>query len=166
MTKIQSGHHDIDATDSRQFVAFQLGSREYSIDIMAVREIRGWSQTTKIPKASETVLGVINLRGSILPIIDLRILFEMEPTKEQSSNVVIIIVADGRLFGLLVDGVSDILTVPTSQIQPTPSAENAGRRAAVVTELASMDGRLVGVMSLARLVEQSDLQAPTDTLLL
>ena len=136
------------STAPRQFVVFYLGEREYAVDILAVREIRGWTEVTAIPNAPPAVLGVVNLRGTIVPILDLRVCFAQEATTPNRSHVVIILQIGEQLMGLLVDGVSDILTVRASDIQPTPSLQGAGL--AVVPELVTIDKRIVGVLALER----------------
>jgi len=110
------------ATDenSHQFMTFALGEEEYGIDIMAVREIKGWTDTTTIPNAPSHVRGVINLRGVIVPIFDLRVRFGMGRTEATKMHVVIIVSIETRIVGLLVDTVSDIIAVNRNEIRPVP----------------------------------------------
>src|SRR5271157_4702862 len=95
----------------KQFISFKIGSEEYAIDIMAVREIKGWTETTALPNQPDYILGVMNLRGIIVPVYDLRCRFGMGLTEASRSHVVIIVAARDRMAGLLVDAVSDILTI-------------------------------------------------------
>jgi purine-binding chemotaxis protein CheW len=103
-----------------QFMTFALGEEEYGIDIMAVREIKGWTDTTTIPNAPSHVRGVINLRGIVVPIFDLRVRFGMGRTEATKMHVVIIVSIETRTVGLLVDAVSDIIAVNKDDIRPVP----------------------------------------------
>ncbi|WP_257169953.1 chemotaxis protein CheW [Bradyrhizobium sp. SRS-191] len=104
----------------QQFITFTLGEEEYGIDIMVVREIKGWTETTMIPNAPAHVRGVINLRGVIVPIFDLRARFGTGVTVPTNMHVVIIVAAGTRTVGLLVDTVSDIISVDPKQIRDVP----------------------------------------------
>lgn len=106
--------------DTQQFITFTLGEEEYGIDIMVVREIKGWTVTTMIPNAPAHVRGVINLRGVIVPIFDLRARFGMGMTNPTKMHVVIIVAAADRTIGLLVDTVSDIISIEPKAIRPVP----------------------------------------------
>lgn len=105
----------------RQFVTFTVESRSYAVDIMCVREIKAWSETTRLPHQPEYMRGVLNLRGSIVPVQDLRARFDMGQTEADENNVVVIVVVEERLLGILVDSVSDILTVQADQIKDIPA---------------------------------------------
>jgi len=105
---------------SHQFMTFTLGAEEYGIDIMVVREIKGWTDTTSIPNAPPHVRGVINLRGVVVPIFDLRARFGMGRTEPTKMHVVIIVSSGTRTVGLLVDTVSDIISVKEGEIRPVP----------------------------------------------
>ncbi len=111
---------------SCQFISFRLGEDEYAIDIMAVREIKGWTDTTPLPNQPAHVLGVLNLRGAIVPILDLRSRFGQGMTETTAMHVVIIVNVAEKTFGILVDAVSDILTVEPEEIKPVPDAERTG----------------------------------------
>ncbi len=103
-----------------QYLSFFLGEEEYAIDILAVREIRGWSKPTRIPNAPPFVLGVLNLRGAIVPIIDLRLRFRVEKIDYIATTVVIVVAIGKRQFGIVVDGVSDVLDVAEEEVCPVP----------------------------------------------
>lgn len=111
--------------DSKQFLTFKVENEEYGVSLMTIREIKGWSKPTQLPNSPSFMKGVINLRGVVIPIFDLRHRFEMGTTEANEKNVVIIISANERLIGLLVDAVSDILTVSNDQIKPTPKMETS-----------------------------------------
>lgn len=104
----------------RQVITCTLGDAEYGIDIMAVQEIKCWTETTTIPHAPVWVRGVINLRGVIVPILDLRARFGMDLTAPTPMHVVVIVQASGRTVGVLVDAVSDIVAVAAEDIRPVP----------------------------------------------
>ena len=111
-------------SDSRQFLTFHAGGEEYGVDILSVQGIRGWEGATQMPNTPDHVKGVINLRGSIIPIIDLRIRFGLEESDHSSTNVVIVLRVESaereRTMGIVVDGVSDVHTLALNDIHPTP----------------------------------------------
>jgi purine-binding chemotaxis protein CheW len=113
--------------DSKQGVAstvqqltFSLAGEEYGVDILTVREIRGWTRVTRIPQAPAYVLGVLNLRGAIVPVMDLRLRFGLERESYGDSTVMIIVAVAGRLFGIVVDAVSDVVDIDMAAIRPVP----------------------------------------------
>jgi len=136
-----------DGAASQQFITFTLDAGEYGVDIMAVREIKGWSETTAIPNAPRLINGVINLRGIIVPIMDLRARFGMESTKPTRTSVVIIINTGSRTTGLLVDGVSDIISVSPDAVRPIPDM-GTGSRDTLLAGLVAMADRMVSLVSL------------------
>ena len=106
--------------DERELVTFRVGEQDFCIDIVYVREIRGWTPATVLPHAPEYVLGVINLRGAIVPIVDLARRLGLPKTELGDRHVIVIAVVADQTVGFLVDAVSDIIGVPPSAIQPTP----------------------------------------------
>jgi len=103
-----------------EFLAFTLGREEYGIDILKVQEIRGYEAVTRIANAPEFIKGVINLRGIIIPVVDMRIKFHLgEPVYDQFTVVIILNIA-GRVVGMVVDSVSDVITLEPDQIKPSP----------------------------------------------
>jgi purine-binding chemotaxis protein CheW len=138
----------------QQFITFTLGAEEYGIDIMVVREIKGWTATTMIPNAPAHVRGVINLRGVIVPIFDLRARFGQGLTSTTAMHVVIIVAAGTRTVGLLVDTVSDIISINPKAIRPVPDM-------CLPTEdqyfegLVAIEARMVTLVSLAGLFGES-----------
>ena len=103
-----------------EYLTFVLGNEEYGIEILKVQEIRGYDTVTKIANTPEFIKGVINLRGSIVPIIDLRILFHLGEVEYNQFTVVIILNVKNRIMGIVVDGVSDVISLQASQISPVP----------------------------------------------
>ncbi|WEN14579.1 chemotaxis protein CheW [Rhodanobacter sp. AS-Z3] len=103
-----------------QQLTFNLAGEEYGVDILSVREIRGWSRVTRIPQTPAYLLGVLNLRGAIVPIMDLRLRFGLEREAYGDSTVVIIVAVAERLFGIVVDAVSDVVDIDPAAIKPVP----------------------------------------------
>lgn len=137
-----------------QLVAFTIGEQFYSVDIMAVREIRAWSGTTTLPKTADFVRGVINLRGIIVPIIDLRARFGQGLTDATKTNVVIILSVSERLYGILADSVSDILTVPEKDIHPVPQTEGEDENP-FIEGLITMENQMVAMIALEQVVDKA-----------
>src|ERR1700744_1400262 len=109
-----------DTTSRRQFITFRSGEQEFGADIMAIREIRGWTETTPLPHAPDYVRGVINLRGVVLPVGDVKSRLGLGRTEANPKHVIVVVQAGERPIGILVDAVSDILTVKGGEIQPPP----------------------------------------------
>ena len=110
-----------------QIISFAIGDDQYGVDIMAVREIKGWSEITHLPRQPESVRGVLNLRGAIVPIIDLRCRFGQGLTEATPIHVVIIVQVGARVVGLLADRVLDIVSFDVTQVQPVPKIAQASR---------------------------------------
>lgn len=111
--------------DGKEYLAFTLGREEYGIDILRVQEIRGYEPVTRIANAPDFIKGVVNLRGTIVPIVDLRIKFSLgTPTYDQFTVVIILNIA-GRVCGMVVDSVSDVMTLQPEQIRPAPEIGTA-----------------------------------------
>ena len=103
-----------------EFLTFRLGNEEYGIDILKVQEIRGYDAITQIANSPEFIKGVVNLRGIIVPIIDMRIKFKLGTAEYDQFTVVIILNVSGRIIGIVVDGVSDVMNLDTEQMRATP----------------------------------------------
>ncbi len=138
-----------------QFLAFAVGEAEYCVPIMAVREINGWSPATRLPNAPDYMRGVINLRGSIVPIFDLRARFGGGMTVPDKTHVVIILAVGTRNFGLLVDAVSDILSAGAEHIKPAPT-ESADPAHDFISGLLMIEGRIVAILNVGNLFDLND----------
>ena len=103
-----------------ELIAFRIGDQEFCVDIMQVREIRGWTQATPLPRAPAYVRGVINLRGAVLPIVDLGARLGLTTGEPSARHVIMVVNQGGRTIGLLVEAVSDIIDVTEDMVQPTP----------------------------------------------
>ncbi len=114
----------ISSKTNQQFVTFAIGKEEYAVDIMQVREIQAWSEVTVLPNQPDYMRGVLNLRGIIVPIFDLRSRFAQGKTDATNIHVVVIIAVGDRIIGILVDRVSDILTVDSDEIRPVPDLDD------------------------------------------
>ncbi len=134
-------------SDDIELLSFGIGESEYSVDIMSVREIRGWTRTTALPHAPHYVRGVINLRGAVLPVVDLALRLGLDTGEPTDRNVIIVVDIDGRMVGLRVDAVSDILSFPQSQLQPPP---DMGDEASdnFVKSLTIVEGRMIRILDL------------------
>jgi purine-binding chemotaxis protein CheW len=110
-----------ESNDTRQFLTFKLAGEEYGVGILTVKEIRGLSAITAVPHAPAWMLGVINLRGVVVPVIDLRLKFDFERAEYNELTVLIVVNVGDRLAGIVVDGVSDVITLASADIKPPPS---------------------------------------------
>jgi purine-binding chemotaxis protein CheW len=140
-----------------QMLTFRLGAETYGVDILRVKEIRGWSPVTKIPQSPPHMLGVLNLRGAIVPIIDLRLRFALESAEYSPLTVVIVLslrAADStRECGIVVDGVSDVVDIPVSAIKESPAMGDQAR-SRFIRGLASVDDQMLIVLDAEELVSR------------
>lgn len=134
--------------ETRELVAFRIGPQEFCLDIRMVREIRSWTPATILPHAPHYVLGVINLRGSVVPIIHLAERLALGTPEPDARHVIIIAVIETQVIGILVDAVSDIMTVPETAIQPTPHVASEPAQAFVRGVIAVGD-RMLRLIDLA-----------------
>lgn len=141
----------------RQLVVFALGKEEFGIDISRVREIVRPQNITAIPQALEYVMGVVNLRGQIVPIVDLNTRFSIAggAESEESRKRIIVVNMDGQDTGILVDGVSEILRVPEESIEPTPTIRSGGISSDFIQGIAKVDDRIIIVLELNKVFELS-----------
>lgn len=144
--------------DTVQFITFTIEREDYGVDIMAVREIRGWTETTSLPNSPPYMRGVINLRGLIVPIFDLRARFGLGLTQASKTHVVIVVAVGPRTIGILVDAVSDILTMGRNELQPVPEMDRAVDDA-YLSGLVGVGERMVAVIDLDRLFDPRALAA-------
>ncbi|WP_395665406.1 chemotaxis protein CheW [Methylocella sp.] len=136
-----------DAGRARELIAFRVGAQEFCVDIMSVREIRGWTPATALPHAPGFVRGVVNLRGAVLPIVDLAARLGFPPAEPTPRHVIIVAQIGRQLVGLLVDAVSDILSVREEQLQPTPDVASEAARSFVRGVLA-VERRMISRIAL------------------
>lgn len=146
-----------DAGQSVQFLTFTVDKNEYGVNIMRVMEIRGWSDTTDLPNTPEFMRGVINLRGQVIPIFDLRSRFGHGFTNANEKNVVIVMAVGERTIGILVDAVSDILTTTEDEIREAPSSIEIGIDDNYVNGLISVDEKMVILLNVDYLFDSQSL---------
>ena len=141
---------------ANEFLTFRLGGEEYGIEILKVQEIRGYDSITQIANTPEFIKGVVNLRGIIVPIIDMRIKFRLGNADYDQFTVVIILNVAGRIMGIVVDGVSDVLTLEAEQMRPTP-----GFGSIIDTEyimgLGTVEKRMLILIDIEKLMGSSDM---------
>ena len=142
----------------RELISFRIGAQEFCVDIMAIREIRGWTAATALPQSPSFVKGVINLRGAVLPIVDLALRLGFESTEANDRNVIIVAQIGEQVVGLLVDAVSDILTITDDMIQPTPDVASETAKT-FVRGLIPMEGRMISLIGLERVLPDMELEA-------
>jgi purine-binding chemotaxis protein CheW len=140
----------------REMLSFTLGKEEYGIDILKVQEIRGYDAVTKIANAPEFIKGVVNLRGIIVPIVDMRIKFNLGTPSYDQFTVVIILNVAGRVIGMVVDSVSDVITLTPDQIKPAPEMGTALNTDHLIG-LGTIDQRMVILVDIDRLMSSSEM---------
>ncbi|HQT38055.1 MAG TPA: chemotaxis protein CheW [Acidocella sp.] len=144
---------------ARELIAFRVGEQEFCINIMAVREIRGWTVATALPHSPDYLRGVINLRGAVLPIIDLAVRLGLPSAEPTARNVIIVAQIEQQQVGLLVDAVSDILTLNEDHIQPTPDVASDLVKT-FVRGLLPVEGRMISLLALDHVLPAHALEAP------
>jgi purine-binding chemotaxis protein CheW len=162
-TRESDKSHDVVKVDMQQFLTFTVGDEEYGVDIMTVREIKGWSETTRLPNSPAFMRGVMNLRGLIIPIFDLRTRFNMGETTATTKHVVIILAVGDRNIGVLVDTVSDILNATAAQIKPAP-VNDLDVDSDYVTGLISLDNRMVVLLDVEHVFHAQHIEASMQNL--
>ena len=140
----------------QEFLAFTLGKEEYGIDILKVQEIRGYESVTRIANAPEFIKGVINLRGIIVPIVDMRIKFNLGEPRYDQFTVVIILSIAGRVVGMVVDSVSDVTTLQPEQIRPAPEMGTALNTDYLVG-LGTLEERMLILLDIERLMSSAEM---------
>jgi purine-binding chemotaxis protein CheW len=149
---------DTETSTPAELLTFRLGDQEYSLDIMCVREIRGWTKTTPLPHAPKHMKGVINLRGTVLPVMDLAERLGMAPRKHTDRNVIIVVKHKESMTGLLVDAVSDIIALTENDLQPPPDM-TPNAPAGVIKALTLLDDRMIRVLDLSNIIETETAEA-------
>lgn len=142
---------------AQQYVTFLVDARSYGVDITLVREIKQWVPTTSLPNQPIHNRGVLNLRGTIVPVHDLRVRFGGPLTDATETHVVVIVWIGSKTVGILVDAVSDIISVPTNDIRPVPNGQSPGD-ANVLSGLVNMGNEMVALLDLNILFSLEDEQ--------
>jgi purine-binding chemotaxis protein CheW len=150
---------------TREVLVFVLGKEEYGVDILKVQEIRGYEKVTPIPSAPDYLKGVVNLRGAIVPVIDMRVKFRLPEVRYDSFTVVVILRIAGRTIGIVVDGVSDVVRFAESEVKPAPQL-GALVDASFLDGVATQEDRMVLLVDIERLLSSGELnllRAVTET---
>ena len=148
--------HDATASGAREYLTFRLDQEEYGIDILKVQEIRGYEPPTRVADAPSFIKGVVNLRGTIVPIVDMRIKFNCAQAEYNSFTVVIVLNLRNRIVGIVVDSVSDVMELPAENIKPAPDLDS-GIDSAAVLGLGALGDRMLILLDIERLMSASDM---------
>lgn len=141
----------------KEYLSFKLGQEEYCLDILNVQEIRGYDTVTAIANTPDFLKGVINLRGNIVPIVDLRIKFRLSEARYDATTIVIILNLSQKMIGIVVDSVSDVIALPLDGIREAPRFGSA-INTEFISGMVSVDDRMLIVVDILRLMSSSDLQ--------
>ncbi|HRI37555.1 MAG TPA: chemotaxis protein CheW, partial [Nitrospira sp.] len=144
-------------TDGNQFLTFNLGEELYGVDILRVQEIKGYTAVTKIPNTPSHIKGVLNLRGTIVPIIELRTKFSMPTIDYTAFTVIIVVVVRDKVMGLVVDAVSDVLNIDKKDIQPPPQF-GAKVDVSFLNGIGKSNDKLVALLDIDRLLLDDEMQ--------
>lgn len=154
---VSSEKHKKDGTaEGRQFVTFMIGDETYGTEVLSVQEIIGMTKITHVPNAPVFMKGVINLRGSVVPVVDLRITFGMNERDYDVFTVIIIVEVRGRMVGMIVDSVSDVVNVPVDTIQDTPHF-HSGIKADFIKGIGRIDERLVIILDVDKILTTDEI---------
>ncbi|MBI5752789.1 MAG: chemotaxis protein CheW [Hydrogenophilales bacterium] len=157
MSEATPSSDQADNAAGREFLTFTLGAEEYGIDILKVQEIRGYDAVTHIANTPEFIKGVINLRGVIVPIVDLRIKFNLGAAEYNLFTVVIILNVAGRVIGIVVDGVSDVTILGAAQIKPPPELAST-LDTQFIQGLGAKEDRMIILIDIEALLMSPDLE--------
>ncbi len=146
------------ADGRRELISFRVGTQEFCVDIMSVREIRGWTPATSMPNSPGYVRGVINLRGAVLPVLDLAARLGFDAADPTDRHVIIVTRVDQRTVGMLVDAVSDILTVTDDAIQHPPDVGCDVART-FIRGILAVDGRMISLISIGDILPEQESEA-------
>lgn len=147
-----------DLANTNELVAFRIGAQEFCVDIMSVREIRGWTKATALPQSPGFLRGVVNLRGAVLPVVDLAARLGFQPAEPTARHVIIVAQIGNQTVGLLVDAVSDILTVTADLIQATPDVASDMAKSFVHGVLA-VEQRMISLIALDHVLPMAECDA-------
>lgn len=140
-----------DSAMKREMITFLIGGQEFCIDVMLVKEIRVWTPATPVAQAPSFMCGVINLRGIVLPIIDFAARLGFAPTEPTSRHAILVVQINDQTIGLLVEGVSEILTIGEDLIQPTPDVASQAAKD-FVSGIVATDGRMISLIALGAIL--------------
>lgn len=155
-------NHGLASSGQKQFLSFLLDEEEYGVDILRVQELRGWTPVTRVPDMPEYLRGVLNLRGAIIPVVDLRCKFGLAPVEYGPTTVVIVVKVDSgsteRIMGIIVDAVAETYTLDLEKIQPAPKVGSA-INARFITGLVAQSERMIVLLDIDQLMNSDELAA-------
>jgi purine-binding chemotaxis protein CheW len=146
------------AADIEQYLTFTLGDEHYGIEILKVQEIKGHSGITPIPNTPPYLKGIMNLRGTVIPVVDLRTRFSLDAQEYTKFTVIIVVTVGQKIVGLVVDAVSDVLDIPHAQVRPAPDL-GARTDTRFISGLANVGEKLVVLLDIERLLSENDMAA-------
>ena len=146
----------VPAAQAGEYLTYRLGDEEYGVDIQKVQEIRSYEQPTRIPNVPAFIKGVVNLRGVIVPIVDMRMRFNLPDVTYDSFTVVIVVNIANRIMGMVVDGVSDVITLTPEQLRPTPDFSTAIGEDHVLA-IGSIEDRMLILLDIEKLMSSADM---------
>jgi purine-binding chemotaxis protein CheW len=155
--------NDLTAGGAREYLTFRLDQEEYGIDILKVQEIRGYESPTRVANAPDFIKGVINLRGTIVPIVDMRLKFQCSKAEYNTFTVVIVLNLRQRIVGIVVDSVSDVMELAPESLKSAPDIDSVIDSAAVVG-LGSVGDRMLILLDIERLMSSPDMGLVSDDL--
>tara|TARA_B100001564_G_scaffold309654_1_gene280838 strand:+ start:555 stop:1223 length:669 start_codon:yes stop_codon:yes gene_type:complete len=141
-----------------QFLTFDINNERYGVNILAVREIKGHESTTKLPNTPDCMQGIINLRGIVIPIFDIRMMFGMGAAKDSKKNVTIILSVEGQLIGIIVDAVSDIIETKSGEVKPAPTVQS-GVDQQYISGVVSKDDGMIIILDTSHLLSNENMLA-------
>lgn len=148
-------------TGERQLVVFDLNEEAYGVDISQVREIIRMQEITRVPRAPEFIEGVINLRGKVIPVVDLRARFSMPGTERTDEHRIVVVDVDGQDIGMVVDAVTEVSRVPSNSIEP-PSSVITTDDSEYLTGIVKTDDKLIILLDIAKVISDSEASALAD----
>ncbi len=144
------------AANAGEQLSFTLGEEQYGVDILKVQEIRGYDQVTRVPDAPDYIKGVINLRGTIVPVIDLRLKLRLDNARYDAFTVMIVLNVEQRVVGIVVDSVSDVIELSAEQIRPTPEF-GAAVDTRFINGIGTQDERMLILLDIETLLDTAEL---------
>lgn len=154
---------ELTSTGAREYLTFRLDQEEYGIDILKVQEIRGYEPPTRIANAPNFIKGVVNLRGTIVPIVDMRLKFNCSKTEYDAFTVVIILNLRARIVGIVVDSVSDVMELPAESLKAAPDVDSVIGNDSVLG-LGSLGDRMLILLDIEKLMSGVDMELAPDEL--
>ncbi|PWB72044.1 chemotaxis protein CheW [candidate division GN15 bacterium] len=144
------------ASEELQLVSFNIGSEEFGVDILKVQEINRMVEITRVPRAPHYVEGVINLRGKVIPIVDLRKRFNLQMKEYDKNTRIVVVDINGSIMGMIVDAVSEVLRLPAGTIEPPPDIVT-GVNSEYIKGVAKLESRLLIFLDLSKVIDVNDL---------